>query len=108
MEIEVTVPGLLADCTGNRVRFPIVADTLQGALDVLFSEYPMLKHHVFTEQGQVRKHVLLCYNEDNIAGFESLDIPLRQGDKYAIGVRWLTRIRGPQSGLFSRLNYKMK
>lgn len=84
MEIEVTVPGLLADCTGNRARFPIVASTLQGALDVLFTEYPMLKRHVLTEQGQVRKHVLLCYNEDNMAGLESLDIPLRQGDKLFI------------------------
>jgi molybdopterin synthase sulfur carrier subunit len=81
MQIEVSVPALLADCTGGRARFPIQAETLQGALDRLFTEYPLLKRHVFTEPGKVRKHVLLCYNDKNIDWLESLDIPLSPSDK---------------------------
>lgn len=81
MEIEVSVPALLADCTGGKARFRLAADTLQGALDRLFSDYPLLKHHVYTEAGNVRKHVLICYNKDNIAWLEHLDIPLSSGDK---------------------------
>lgn len=84
MEIEVSVPALLADCTGGKARFPLSADTLQEALDRLFSHYPLLKRHVFSEQGDVRQHVLICYNNDNIAWLESMDIPLQQGDKVFI------------------------
>lgn len=81
MEIEVSVPTLLANCTGGKARFPLLVDTLQEALDSLFSKYPLLKHHVFTEADEVRQHVLICYNKDNIAWLESLDIPLHEGDK---------------------------
>jgi molybdopterin synthase sulfur carrier subunit len=81
MRIEVSVPGLLADCTGGRAKFPLEADTLSEALDRLFSEYPLLKHHVYSEPGKIRKHVMVCYNKDNIDWLESLDIPLQTGDK---------------------------
>ncbi|WP_373231887.1 MoaD/ThiS family protein [Cohnella sp.] len=84
MEIEVSVPALLADCTGGKARFPLAAHTLQEALDRLFYDYPLLKHHVFTEPGKVRQHVLICYNKDNIAWLDTLDIPLRHGDKVFI------------------------
>jgi molybdopterin synthase sulfur carrier subunit len=84
MKIEVIVPGLLADCTGGRASFSLESDTLQGALDRLFVDYPLLKHHVFAEDGQLRKHVLLCYNKVNIAELESTDIPLYSGDKVFI------------------------
>lgn len=81
MRIEASVPGLLADCTGGRAKFPLEADTLREALDCLFSDYPLLKRHVYNENGEVRKHVLLCYNKDNIDWLVDLDIPLRSGDK---------------------------
>ncbi|MFC5528758.1 MoaD/ThiS family protein [Cohnella yongneupensis] len=80
MIIEATVPGLLTDCTNGRARFAIEADTLQGAIDRLFSDYPLLKRHVYTETGGVRKHVMLCYNDRNVAWLDQLDIPLREGD----------------------------
>ncbi len=81
MRIEIGVPGLLADCTGGRAKFPLEADTLKEAVDRLFADYPMLKRHVYDEAGTVRKHVLLCYNKDNLDWLESLDIPLQPGDK---------------------------
>jgi molybdopterin synthase sulfur carrier subunit len=81
MRIEVGIPGLLADCAGGRAKFPLEAETLREALDRLFSDYPLLKRHVYDETGTVRKHVLLCYNKDNIDWLDSLDIPLQPGDK---------------------------
>ncbi|MDF2814205.1 MAG: MoaD/ThiS family protein [Paenibacillus sp.] len=83
-EIEVTVPGLLADCTGGRSRFPLQAVTLQDALDQLIGSYPLLKRHIYTETGKLRQHVLICYNEDNLDWLERLDIPLKAGDKLHI------------------------
>ncbi|MFD0673745.1 MoaD/ThiS family protein [Cohnella sp. GCM10027633] len=81
MIIEATVPGLLTDCTDGRARVKLEADTLQGAIDRLFADYPLLKRHVYTESGSVRKHVMLCYNDQNIAWLDRLDVPLRDGDK---------------------------
>jgi ThiS family. len=80
MRIEAGVPGLLADCTGGRARFSLEADTLREAIDLLFAEYPLLKRHVYDEAGRVRKHVLLCYNKQNVDWLDTLDVPLRPGD----------------------------
>ncbi|QMV42899.1 MoaD/ThiS family protein [Cohnella cholangitidis] len=84
MRVEVVVPGLLADCTGGRAKFSLEADTLQGALDRLVDDYPLLKRHLYDESGKVRKHVLLCYNNENIDWLESLDVPLHPGDRLAV------------------------
>ncbi|RED64625.1 MoaD/ThiS family protein [Cohnella lupini] len=81
MRIEIGVPGLLADCTGGRAKFPLEADTLKEAVERLFADYPMLKRHVYDESGKVRKHVLLCYNKDNLDWLDNWEIPLQPGDK---------------------------
>lgn len=84
MQVEVSVPMLISDCTGGRTRFPLEAGTLAEALRRLTESYPLLKVHLYNEQGDVREHVLLYYNDSNIAWLEDLDIPLRQGDKLRV------------------------
>lgn len=84
VEIEVSVPMLLSDCTKGRTRFPLEAATLAEALERLTAEYPLLRRHLYTEQGRVRQHVLLFLNEDNIAWLDRLDVPLRAGDRLRV------------------------
>ena len=84
MQIEVSVPLLISDCTKGKSRFPLEAETLEQALRILVETYPLLKVHLYTEQGKVREHVLLYYNDDNIAWLDSLEIPLRPGDKLRV------------------------
>lgn len=84
MEIEVSVPSLLMDCIGGTTSRSLKADTLQEAIDTLFSEYPLLRRHVYTEAGALRQHVLLYYNDQNIAWLERLDLPLRPGDRLLV------------------------
>ncbi|REE91331.1 molybdopterin synthase subunit MoaD [Paenibacillus taihuensis] len=84
VRITVTVPMLLSDCTKGRSAFELEADTLQGALQLLVAEYPLLKVHLYNEHGEVRKHVLIYYNNDNIAWLDKLDIPLAAGDKLRV------------------------
>ncbi|WP_276353380.1 MoaD/ThiS family protein [Cohnella caldifontis] len=84
MRLEVSVPLLLRDCTGGRSRFSLEADTLEEALRRLIETYPLLKVHVYDERGQVREHVLLYYNDDNVAWLDDLGIPLRPGDKLRV------------------------
>jgi len=81
MNLEVSVPSLLSDCTNGKTRFSLAADTLGEALVRLTADYPLLKRHMYTEQGELRKHVLLFLNDTNIQWLSSLDVPLREGDR---------------------------
>ena len=80
MQLEVTVPSLLRDCTEGRTCFALDAETLSGALQSLLQRYPLLRFHLYDEAEQVRPHVLIFYNEENTAWLERLDLPLRPGD----------------------------
>lgn len=84
MRITVSVPSLLRDCTGGNVKFDLEAHTLQDAVDELFVMYPMLRVHLFTESGQVRKHVLLYYNDTNLAWLDHFNHVLQPGDQLII------------------------
>jgi molybdopterin synthase sulfur carrier subunit len=84
MKLEVSVPLLISDCTQGRTRFPLEAGSLEEALAVLVETYPLLRVHLYDEQGSVREHVLLYYNDDNIAWLDDLAIPIRAGDKLRV------------------------
>jgi len=84
MQIEVTVPGLLADCTGGRRRFTLEAETLDGALQRLLVEHPRLRTHLYDEAMRTRKHVLIFYNDDNVATITDRNLPLQAGDRLQV------------------------
>jgi len=84
MQIQVTIPGLLADCTGGRRRFALQADTLAGALERLLEEHPQLRPHLYDEAMRLRRHVLIFYNERNLAVIPDRSVPLLAGDRLFI------------------------
>ncbi|SDN75852.1 ThiS family protein [Paenibacillus sp. yr247] len=84
MHITVSIPSLLRDCTGGHVKFQLEALTLEEALDQLQTRYPLLRVHLWTETGHVRKHVLLYYNDTNIAWLDTLEIVLQPGDQLIV------------------------
>ncbi len=87
LPVEVTVPSLLKDCTGDRTHFLLEAEagtTVAGALELLLQRHPLLRLHLYDEQERQRKHVLIYYNQDNIAWLERLDLPLRPGDSLSV------------------------
>jgi len=84
MEIEVTVPGLLSEYTGGRRRFALEADTLDGALGRLIEEHPLLAPHLYDESRKLRSHVLMFFNDENIARMPSRGVALKRGDRLQI------------------------
>jgi sulfur-carrier protein len=84
VKIEVRVPGLLRDCTENQGRFFLEAATLNQAVDRLLEIYPRLRVHIYDEQGRLRRHILLFYNNTNFKDLERRDIPLRAGDRLSV------------------------
>jgi adenylyltransferase/sulfurtransferase len=84
MAIEVRVPALLRGCTKEQTRFSLEATTLADALARLVQEYPLLRRHLYDEAGQLRQHVLIFYNDNNIKWLEKLDVPLKPGDRLSV------------------------
>lgn len=82
--IDCSVPSLISDSTGGHARFTLEADTLEQAISRMLETYPLLRVHLFTETGAVRQHVMICYNEDNIAWLDSLDVRLKLGDRLTV------------------------
>ncbi len=78
------MPSLLSDCTSGRTRLEVEADTLGEALSRLLETHPLLRAHLYDESERPRQHVLLYYNEENIAWLERLDLPLRPGDRLTV------------------------
>jgi sulfur-carrier protein len=84
VEIELTVPGLLTDCVGGQRTVSLRGATLGEAIRVMNDTYPRLAGHLYRENGQLRPHVLLFYNEDNVKVIPDLNIELKPGDRLQI------------------------
>jgi molybdopterin converting factor small subunit len=84
VDVEVQVPGMLRDCTAGRARVTVRAATLSDALARMLEAYPLLRVHLYDETRQLRKHVLVFYNDESIKRMPDLDVPLRAGDQLTI------------------------
>jgi adenylyltransferase/sulfurtransferase len=84
VQIEVSVPALLQDCTGGQRRFTLEATTLRGAIERLLAAYPLLRLHLYDEAGTMRPHVLYYLNDENVAWLRGADVPLRAGDRLSV------------------------
>lgn len=84
MRIPVTVPSLLADCTGGARDVTVEATTLQGALDALVAAYPLLRPHLFDESGALRTHVNVFLNDDNARWLDDWNAELAPGDTVTV------------------------
>lgn len=84
MQIEVTVPGLLADSVNGRRQFSIDAQTIGDAIETLKRDFPLLRVHLYDDADQLRQHVLIYYNDESIKWITDLDRPSNAGDRIAI------------------------
>jgi molybdopterin converting factor small subunit len=84
MTIEVTLPGPLADSAGGKRRFTVEAGTLAGALDAMLAAHPRLRPHLYDEAMRTRKHVLIFYNDENVAALPDRNVRLKPGDRLQV------------------------
>ena len=82
--MKVTLPALLAQAVQGAAEVTIHAATLAGALEQLVTDYPLLRVHLFEQDGAQRQHVLILYNGQSIRWFPSHDIPLQPGDELSV------------------------
>lgn len=84
MRVPISIPGLLRDCTGGRATVEVEGATIAQAIASLLRDHPLLRVHLFDEQSQLRKHVLIFHNDESTRRLPSLDVPLAPEDRLTI------------------------
>jgi molybdopterin synthase sulfur carrier subunit len=76
--ITFNVTGFLTDFTGGQSQIVVdaAAKTVGEALGSLWQQHPGLRDRVVNEQGQLRQHVNIFLNEDNVRRQRLLDTTL--------------------------------
>jgi molybdopterin synthase sulfur carrier subunit len=83
-QVTIEVPRLLRDCTAGEPRVSLDAESLDGAFEAIREGWPLLATHVFTEEGELRPHVLVLHNDQLLSREPRLDLRLAAGDRLAI------------------------
>lgn len=84
MNVTVSLPSLLAGCTGGARDVEVEASTLEGALEALLAGYPLLRPHLLDDRGALREHVNLFLNDQNARWIDDWSHALRPGDTLTV------------------------
>ena len=84
--ITFHITGHLTDFSDGRheIKSNEVAATVRAALDVLWQAHPGLRDRVLNEQGEVRPHVNIFVNNENIRQHQALETPVGEKDEVTI------------------------
>jgi len=84
--ITINIAGFLTDFTGgrNQVQLDALPATVGDGLARLWALHVGLRDRVVNEKGEVRLHVNIFVNNENIRFQQSLSTPLSEGDEITI------------------------
>jgi sulfur-carrier protein len=74
------VPALLRYYLDNQTEVQLEGQTVTEVLDNLSQTYPKIHSHIFDPKGQVRRHINLFVNADNIRDLDGLETRLGEND----------------------------
>lgn len=86
MPVVVAIPGPLQPYAGGHSVVEVIAagGTVGDALEALGEEYPGVRDRVLTEQGDVRQHLNVFVDEDNVRFASGLATPVPDGSRVTI------------------------
>ncbi|HKS22137.1 MAG TPA: ubiquitin-like small modifier protein 1 [Thermoanaerobaculia bacterium] len=81
MDVVFRIPGPLRNLAGDRdeVRVAGAPRTLSEALALLWAECPAVRDRVITERGEVRQHINVFVDGENIRDTGGLGTAVREG-----------------------------
>jgi len=84
--IQVNVAGFLTEFTEgrNQIALEIAPASVGEALSALWTLHPGLRDRVVNEQGQLRQHVNVFLDSENIRRKELLDTQVEDGSELTI------------------------
>ncbi|MUV61783.1 ubiquitin-like small modifier protein 1, partial [Halobacterium sp. CBA1126] len=68
----------------RRITVDEEAETVGEALDALLADRPALRDRVLTDDGDVREHINVLRNGENVAHADGLETALDPGDELAL------------------------
>ena len=84
--IKINVTGFLTEFTEGRRQIQLDggAMTVCEALTELWRLHPGVRDRVLNEQGQVRRHINVFLNDENIRRQQAMETPLNESDEITI------------------------
>lgn len=80
----VRVPTLLKYYLNGQTEVTIAGQTVGEVLTVLSREYPAIQAHLFDSNGNVRRHINLFVNTENIRALNGLETVVHEADTVKI------------------------
>ena len=84
VRVTLTVPRILRDSADGAPTLELGAERLEAVREEIRRRWPALATHVFTEEGELRPHVLLLHNERLLRELPPDDVALSDGDRLEI------------------------
>lgn len=78
------IPTPLRPYADGQSEIHIDSATVGGALEELTNQYPALRKHLFTENGELRTFVNLFLNDEDVRQLDGTGTPLKAGDRLMI------------------------
>ena len=78
------IPTPLRPYANGQSEIQIDSATVGGALDELTGQYPALRKHLFTDNGELRTFVNLFLNDEDVRQLDGPETPLNPGDRLMI------------------------
>jgi adenylyltransferase/sulfurtransferase len=83
--MKIFIPTPLRAYTGKQDTVEVRGTTIQDVLSGLTAQYPVLRKHLFTEDGKLRSFVNLYLNDEDIRYLDKKDqTPVSEGDSLSI------------------------
>ena len=74
------IPTPLRYYTGGQAEVSVNGENIQAAMQHLVEQFPELKQHIYSSQGELRAFVNLFLGENNIKDLQGLETPLGEND----------------------------
>ncbi len=84
MAVEVRVPAILQSAVGGQKVLKIEGRTVGEVLDRLEQQFPGIKQLLLDENGEIRRHINIYLNDEDIRFLQRLETPARDGDVVSI------------------------
>jgi adenylyltransferase/sulfurtransferase len=78
------IPSPLRPYADGVSEIDIQAENVGQAIEKLTEQYPPLRTHLFSEEGELRPFVNLFLNEEDVRHLQGQETPLQDGDKLMI------------------------
>ena len=77
----ISIPSLMKYYVDGRTEIQVPGETVAQALDALMAQHPTIKPHILDNQGNIRRHVNLFVNKENIRTLDGVNTKVNEADK---------------------------